>query len=161
MGGGGGGGGGGARGPQQPQPSRQEPPYIPNQRQPPPPIPTSVRDSMSEQGTPFRPGNNTAPPPSRPDLNAARGSQQQQQQPITVSKRPDMRGPTDISNILSGLKTKPVNPPVSTESVTTLEDKSSTISISELKDLQNDNLPHKSKRRQKSDKNTISLALDV
>jgi hypothetical protein len=159
----GGGGGGGARGPQQPQPSRQEPPYIPNQRQPPPPIPTSVRDSMSEQGTPFRPGNNTAPPPSRPDLNAARGSQQQQQQqqPITVSKRPDMRGPTDISNILSGLKTKPVNPPVSTESVTTLEDKSSTISISELKDLQNDNLPHKSKRRQKSDKNTISLALDV
>jgi hypothetical protein len=41
------------------------------------------------------------------------------------------------------------------------EDKTSTISISDLKELQNDNLPHKSKRRQKSDKNTVSLALDI
>jgi hypothetical protein len=41
------------------------------------------------------------------------------------------------------------------------EDKTSTISISDLKELQNDNLPHKSKRRQRSDKNTVSLALDI
>jgi hypothetical protein len=75
-----------------------------------------------------------------------------------------MRGPTDISNILSGLKTKSVTlqeslpqapPPM------TSEDKTSTISISDLKELQNDNLPHKSKRRQRSDKNTVSLALDI
>jgi hypothetical protein len=90
-------------------------------------------------------------------------------EPITVSKRPDMRGPTDISNILSGLKTKtiPLQQPPSGPSIPTMppaqpsEDKTSTISISDLKELQNDNLPHKSKRRQRSDKNTVSLALDI
>jgi hypothetical protein len=76
-----------------------------------------------------------------------------------------MRGPTDISNILSGLKTKSVTlqeslppaPPAQSHN----EDKTSTISISDLKELQNDHLPHKSKRRQRSDKNTVSLALDI
>jgi hypothetical protein len=88
-------------------------------------------------------------------------------EPITVSKRPDMRGPTDISNILSGLKTKTIPLQQSTPSIPTMqptqpgEDKTSTISISDLKELQNDNLPHKSKRRQRSDKNTVSLALDI
>jgi hypothetical protein len=145
-------------------PSRQAPPYIPNQRPPPPPIPTSVRDPNSDAGTPFRAGNNTAAPPNRPDLNAARS------EPITVSKRPDMRGPSDISNILSGLKSKNISmQPQPTQSMPTqsstqpppTEDKTSTISISDLKELQNDNLPHKSKRRQRSDKNTVSLALDI
>jgi hypothetical protein len=79
-----------------------------------------------------------------------------------------MRGPTDISNILSGLKTKSVTlqqeslppaPPAQSQSFN--EDKTSTISISDLKELQNDHLPHKSKRRQRSDKNTVSLALDI
>ena len=145
-------------------PSRQEPPYIPNQRPPPPPVPTSVRDPNSDTGTPFRSGNNTAPPPmpNRPDLNAARGgnsnSNASAAPPVTVSKRPDMRGPTDISNILSGLKTKNVQLQQSQPSG---EDKTSTISISDLKELQNDNLPHRSKRRQRSDKNTVSLALDI
>jgi len=168
---------------QAPPPSqtpRQAPPYIPNQRPPPPPVPTSVRDPNSDPGTPFRAGNNTAPPPSmpsnRPDLNAARSNSNSNPSapsvppPITVSKRPDMRGPTDISNILSGLKTKTiqVQPPVApTAPIAAVaqppvtEDKTSTISISDLKELQNDNLPHKSKRRQKSDKNTVSLALDI
>jgi hypothetical protein len=165
----------GPQGPQQvppPQAPRQTQPYIPNQRPPPPPVPTSVRDPNSDAGTPFRAGNNTAPGPSnRPDLSAARNagssasaSASASAPAITVSKRPDMRGPTDISNILSGLKTKSVTlqeslpqapPPM------TSEDKTSTISISDLKELQNDNLPHKSKRRQRSDKNTVSLALDI
>ena len=172
--------------PTQSAPSRQTQPYIPNQRPPPPPVPTSVRDPNSDAGTPFRAGNNTAPPPSmpsnRPDLNAARSnggnsnggnsnsgnsnSGNSAPPQVSVSKRPDMRGPTDISNILSGLKTKTIQvqqsqqqsqsqPPPATE------DKTSTISISDLKELQNDNLPHKSKRRQRSDKNTVSLALDI
>ena len=166
-------------GPPQPQsaPSRQAPPYIPNQRPPPPPVPTSVRDPNSDAGTPFRAGNNTAPPPmpsNRPDLNAARSNSTANASvpQVTVSKRPDMRGPTDISNILSGLKTKTIQvqqqqqpqsqsqqpQPQQSQSV---EDKTSTISISDLKELQNDNLPHKSKRRQRSDKNTVSLALDI
>ena len=160
--------------PTQSAPSRQAPPYIPNQRPPPPPVPTSVRDPSSDPGTPFRAGNNTAPPPmpaNRPDLNAARNSNSTSASsappppppPITVSKRPDMRGPTDISNILSGLKTKTiqVQPSASQPLQPATEDKTSTISISDLKELQNDNLPHKSKRRQKSDKNTVSLALDI
>ena len=37
------------------------------------------------------------------------------------------------------------------------EEKGSTISISELKDLQNDNMPSRTKRKPKSEKNTISL----
>jgi hypothetical protein len=139
-----------------------------------------VRDPNSDAGTPFRAGNNTAQPPSnRPDLTAARnmGSSSSSANPITVSKRPDMRGPTDISNILSGLKTKTIPLQQETQqpqphqsqqhqsqqhqSQQPGEDKTSTISISDLKELQNDNLPHKSKRRQKSDKNTVSLALDI
>ena len=155
-----------------PQQARQAPPYIPNQRPPPPPVPTSVRDPNSDAGTPFRSGNNTGAPPahsSRPDLTAARnmGTNASNGEPsITVSKRPDMRGPTDISNILSGLKTKtiPLQQPPSMQPMPSMpsnDDKTSTISISDLKELQNDNLPHKSKRRQRSDKNTVSLALDI
>ena len=74
-------------------------------------------------------------------------------------KRPEMRGPTtkmkgpsDVSNLLDGLKAKASNPPPKDE------DNGSTISISELKELQNEGtFPKKSKRKQKSDKATISL----
>jgi len=143
-----------------------------------------VRDPNSDAGTPFRAGNNTAPPPmssNRPDLNAARGSSSNSNSntsappQVTVSIRPDMRGPTDISNILSGLKTKSIQvqqqsqqpqqqsqqSQQQSQQSQAVEDKTSTISISDLKELQNDNLPHKSKRRQRSDKNTVSLALDI
>jgi hypothetical protein len=80
-----------------------------------------------------------------------------------------MKGPSDISNILSGLKTKTVNIPNASNPGTssgnnntssanaTSEDKGSTISITELKELQNDNMPNRTKRKPKSEKNTISL----
>ena len=71
-----------------------------------------------------------------------------------------MKGPSDITNILSGLKTKNVNITQSSSSANAnqaSEDKGSTISISELKDLQNDNMPNKTKRKPKSERNTISL----
>jgi hypothetical protein len=76
--------------------------------------------------------------------------------------RPEMRGPTDINNILSGLKTKTVeikNPYTSEITQNGLTNDSSTISISDLKELQEQgvNAPKKSRRRQKSDKNTVSL----
>jgi hypothetical protein len=80
----------------------------------------------------------------------------QQEPPV---QRPEMRGPanTDIDNILSGLKTRTVNiheEPVQVNSM----DNDSMISISSLKDLQNGNMPKSSRRRKnKSDKNTISL----
>jgi hypothetical protein len=71
-----------------------------------------------------------------------------------------MKGPSDITDILSGLKTKTINiqeqPKSSSANVD--EGNSSTISISDLKDLQGDgNMPKRSKRRPKSDKNTVSL----
>ena len=71
------------------------------------------------------------------------------------SSRPEMKGPSDISEILSGLKTKTISiPPPEQDNA----NNNSTISISDLKDLQGDgNVPKRSKRRPKSDKNTISL----
>lgn len=70
--------------------------------------------------------------------------------------RAEMKGPSDINDILSGLKTKTIN----IQEPTLAED--STISISELKDLQNDgNMPKKSRRRQKSDKNLNTISLDI
>ena len=80
--------------------------------------------------------------------------------------RPEMKGPSDISDILSGLKTKtiqiPVEPSAKNSQPPTFMQPStaenSTISISELKEMQLDgNMPKKSKRRQRSDRNTVSL----
>jgi hypothetical protein len=72
----------------------------------------------------------------------------------STDKRVEMRGPSDISDILSGLKTKTI----SIQENDRKENDNSTISIADLKDLQNDgNMPKKSRRRQRSDKNSISL----
>ena len=68
-------------------------------------------------------------------------------------KRPEMKGPSDINDILSGLKTKTVN----IQEVNEDTNNNSTISISDLKELQDGSLPKRSKRRPKSDKNTVSL----
>ena len=73
--------------------------------------------------------------------------------------RPEMRGPqnSDIDNILSGLKPKTVAMPPQQTPI--LED-DSMISISSLKDLQNTNMPKRGGRRKnRSDKNTVSLDL--
>ena len=74
-----------------------------------------------------------------------------------------MKGPSDISDILSGLKTKTINiqespaaAPVSGSASN--QNESSTISISDMKELQGDGaMPKKSRRRPTSNKNTISL----
>jgi hypothetical protein len=75
-----------------------------------------------------------------------------------------MKGPSDIGDILSGLKTKTINiqetsaQAPSMQQTQSSQNDSSTISISDLKELQSGgNMPKKSKRRQKSDKNTLSL----
>jgi hypothetical protein len=129
-------------------------------------------------------GPNSAPPPSnragnnsfgnRPDLSMGRNNfaddgislsenygntNDQSRRP----SRPEMKGPSDISDILSGLKTKTINiqearPQASSNNNNISNNDSSTISISDLKDLQSDgNLPKKSRRKQKSASNTISL----
>jgi len=68
--------------------------------------------------------------------------------------RPEMKGPENLSKILSGLKTKNVNIPMETKK------DASTISIQDLKELTNQKLP-KSQKKQKSgsSKNTVSLDL--
>jgi hypothetical protein len=79
------------------------------------------------------------------------------------SRRPDMKGPGDITDILSGLKTKTINisePPSLNNNNNDYNDdnNSSTISINDLKDIQTGaNVPKRSRRKPKSDKNTVSL----
>lgn len=70
---------------------------------------------------------------------------------IKETKRPEMKGPSDMSDILSGLKTKTIN--IKQQDT----DNNSTISISDLKDIQDATAPKKSRRRPTSNKNTISL----
>ena len=62
--------------------------------------------------------------------------------------RPDMRGPSEMTDLFSGLKTKTVN--IHNDS------SNSTISIAELRDVENGSIPKRSKRK-KSDKNIMSL----
>jgi hypothetical protein len=104
------------------------------------------------------------PPPHNPHSENYRSSREPPKQP---AGRPEMKGPSDINDILSGLKTKSVNlgstpppPPSNTPKTININD-SSTISVSDIADLQNEgNAPKKSKRRPRSDKNnTLSLAL--
>lgn len=76
-------------------------------------------------------------------------------------RRPDMKGPTDISDILSGLKTKTIEiTPQNKDIVIEDINNSSTISLDDLKSIQGEgNVPKRSRRRLKSDKNTVSLDL--
>ena len=77
-------------------------------------------------------------PPSRPDLQQA-----------SQKKRPDMKGPRDISDLLSGIKTKTIN---------INEDKNSTVSASELKEMKKGmEKPQRSKRKPRSERNVVHL----
>lgn len=85
------------------------------------------------------------------------------------STRPDMQGPRDISELLSGLKTKKIdfkaNETLPTNSASAanakVSDGSSTISIDELNLISKDadNVPRKTKRKPKSERNTVSINL--
>lgn len=122
---------------------RQQPEFSPMNNGPPPaPIATQGPNSAPP---PVRPGY--VPLSNRPDINASREIPAAER-----SKRPEMKGPSDISNLLSGLKVKKTNVNIQNDN----DEKGSTISISELKEMQNDNVPVRSKRR-KSERNTVSL----
>ena len=161
----------------------------PNVGPPPEPIATQGPNSMQP---PRRPGfvDKKAFSSNRPDLDASRSgtnlddnygnpnAPERSSIRRAEMKGPSMSGPSDISNILSNLKTKTVNMDlpqntsnipeptnmsndVIVEDVTDINETGSTISISELKSLQSDGLngkaPKKSKRRNTSNKNTVSL----
>lgn len=63
-------------------------------------------------------------------------------------KRPDMKGPSDINSILSGLKPKTIQ-----------LDQGSTVSLSELNEMKEGLSSAKRGRRKRSDKNTMNLDL--
>ena len=103
------------------------------------------------------------PPSSRPDVGFSRGrptfndATNMDSTFATIgksklkSKRPEMKGPSDIGDILSGLKTKRVN--------MNIKDNKSTISLDDVKELKNDlSLPKRS-RRGNSAKNVVNLSL--
>jgi Family of unknown function (DUF5767) len=128
-------------------------------RGPPPPAPVETKNQPPMQ----RPGMTyTERPSNRPDINASRGAMFREEG-VSLNtpyadinappQRQEMRGPqnSDIDNILAGLKTRTVDIHEQTN-----ED-DSMISISSLRDTQNTSLPKRSKRKQHSDKNTISL----
>ena len=144
-----------------------------------PPAPMETKSMPAPQ----RPGMNFTnnPTMSRPDIAMGRGTmfkepgidvgngyenirqkQPNSQMPFPEnSSRPEMRGPqnVDLGGLLSGLKTREVNIHNQTPTnLQNLEENDSMISISSLKDMQNPNLPKRANRRkQKSDRNTISL----
>ena len=154
-------------------------PQAPSGRGPPPPMATQGPNIVPP---PHRAGNNV----SRPDITMARSNFGQgnfggddgisirennfnvpgfepPQPSVKSSRRPDMKGPGDITDILSGLKTKTINISEAPQRDNFNEEgfpdnNSSTISINDLKDIQTDaNVPKRSKRKPKSDKNTVSL----
>ena len=125
-------------------------PTVP-QRPPPPPIQTQGDRAPPP---PRRPGDLTN---VRPDVLMGRGGVSQT---IQQSLRPEMKGPSDITSLLSGLKTKTVSVDSGSKSAAAsaaVGSGSSTISASDLNEMKNDNMPNKSKRKQKSDRTSISL----
>ncbi len=134
-------------------------PQVPMGRGPPPPMQTQGPNAMPPPQA--RPGNNNYN--RAVDMNLKMTRPNFGDDGINIKEnvtqrtpRAEMKGPSDINDILSGLKTKTIN----IQEPTLAED--STISISELKDLQNDgNMPKKSKRRPKSDKNMNTVSLDI
>ena len=143
-------------------------PEAPRGMGPPPPLATQGPNAVPPPLG--RPGNNNY---ARPDLNLSRSNFEdginlrenferpdvQERTSRRQQPRPEMKGPSDISDILSGLKTKTIN--IQQPSTPTQDGRindSSTISINDLKDLQSEgNMPTRSGRRKKSNSNTVSL----
>jgi hypothetical protein len=166
-------GGGGGR--------NNEPPQYAQQRPPPPPIATK---GPLAPPPPVRPGA-TAMPMPMPMMQQQQ--QQQQQHAEQKSRRPEMRGPsTDVSDMMSRLKTKTINIQPSGSAQQSSEPPSNitlqnilsgmtggggngngddisldanVINVSSLGDIPQDSTPHKSKRRQRSERNTVSMDL--
>jgi len=141
-----------------------------NRSQFPPPAGMSTQQTKSQRAS--------MPPNNRPDMSQARGGNNDgmsiNQQYGNVGsesaersnrqQRPEMKGPSDISDLLSGLKTKTVNIP---QHQNKQNINISGSGISEISDFNVEKIqtssqmfkeqPLKTKRKQKSDKNIISL----
>ena len=130
----------------------------------PPPAPMQTQNVRSQRAS-------TAPS-NRPDIAQSRrgddGVNMQERfgnvgpEPAErSSKRPEMKGPSDISDLLSGLKTKTINIQQQSQNQQNqnqnAQQSQNTLNIHELNDISEIKQPLKTKRKQKSDKNTISL----
>ena len=134
---------------------------------PPPPVETQ------NQAPPPRPKMNyTNNTPNRPDISMGRGSMfreegidvnnqfediRAQGPPQSRSKaheRAEMKGPqsVDLDNLLSGLKTRDVQPNQGRN-----DENESMISASSIQDSQGNVLPKKTRRKQRSDKNVVAI----
>jgi len=79
---------------------------------------------------------------------------------MNPERRPDMKGPSDINDILSGLKTRNIN--IQQSNLTKETDNVSTISMNDIKDLDTQaNLPKKSRRRKTSSTTNNTVSLDI
>ena len=142
-----------------------QPQYNPNQQMNMPPMPMPTVPQRAPPPPIQTQGDRAPPPPRRPgdltnvrpDVLMGRGGVSQT---IQQSLRPEMKGPSDITSLLSGLKTKTVSVDSGSKSAAVsaaVGSGSSTISASDLNEMKNDNMPNKSKRKQKSDRTSISL----
>jgi hypothetical protein len=118
---------------------------------PPPPMPT--------QHSTYRPNQGGPGPMNRPDITTARSDGIDIHETYgkaggaeRSNKRPEMKGPREIGDILSNMKTRSINiqPPTNKQ-----DDKDSTISVKDMEEL-NGKVP-KTKRRPRSERNTVSL----
>ena len=131
----------------------------------PPPAPIRTRTERSQR---------SQVPVNRPDMRAARedvditdnfasvGPSAPQRSSRTGPPRAEMQGPSDIDDILSGLKTKTVSmPPAKPLAPPTKSgiDEGSTVSIQDLKEMASAKIPSRSNRRKKSEKTSISLEI--
>ena len=142
---------------------RAQPPP-PNVAPGPPPAPIKTRTERSER---------SQVPVNRPDMRAARqdvditdnfasvGPSAPQRSSRAGPPRAEMQGPSDIDDILSGLKTKTVSMPPSKQTAPPKSgiDEGSTVSIQDLKDMASAKVPSRSNRRKKSEKTSISLEI--
>ena len=165
-----------------------------NMGPPPPPLQTQ------NVPPPRRPGLVSSMSSNRPDLQAAKEdavelnnnfvdiNNEKSMRPLTseLKNRPEMKGPSDISDLLNGLKSKSpgginkADPfkndrkspaPIETKSIKDVnipsfekpitidkEETGSTISLTELKELESEgSVPRKNRKKQRSSRNTISL----
>ena len=127
------------------------------------PPPNPVETKLPERSQRTIPNFQSRPDLSRAsqegvDLNDNFGSLNQekiiQESKPMQNTRPEMKGPSEVNNILSGLKTRQVN--MGQDKNEKDKNNLSTISVEDLRELAGTRLP-KSRRKQKSDKNSISL----
>jgi hypothetical protein len=157
---------------------REPPPYV---QQRPPPAPIATKGPMAPP-PPMRPGalppTSSGPGRQSQDFGGGADSGTSYEQ---KSRRPEMRGPSsDVSDMMSRLKTKTINIQQSASgslagngnaadmTLTNIlsgmggsagSNGSDMISVTDLGDIPADSTPHKSKRRPRSERNTVSLDL--